>query len=63
VDVQPGDRVDSAQPLVTLEAMKTEAMIPAPADSEVIEVLVSPGDEVAPGTPLVVLGGSQTVTL
>jgi urea carboxylase len=59
VDVQPGDRVGAAQALVTLEAMKTEAMVPAPADGEVIEVLVSPGDEVAPGTPLVVLGGRQ----
>jgi urea carboxylase len=59
VDVQPGDRVGAAQALVTLEAMKTEAMVPAPADGEVIEVLVSPGDEVAPGTPLVVLGGRR----
>jgi urea carboxylase len=36
--------------------MKTEAMVPSPADGEVLEVLVSPGAEVAPGTPLVVLG-------
>ncbi|MDT7726765.1 MAG: urea carboxylase [Actinomycetota bacterium] len=56
VDVQPGDRVSRAQPLVTLEAMKTEAMVPSPADGEILEVLVSPGAEVAPGTPLVVLG-------
>jgi urea carboxylase len=34
-------------------------MIPAPADGEVLDVLVSPGDEVAPGTPLVVLAGRQ----
>jgi len=32
-------------------------MILAPADGEVLEVLVSPGDEVAPGTPLVILAG------
>ena len=51
-----GERVENAQSLVTLEAMKTEARIPAPAGGEVVEVLVSPGDQVAPGTPLVVLG-------
>ncbi|SFW89293.1 urea carboxylase [Amycolatopsis australiensis] len=56
VDVAAGERVEDAQPLVTLEAMKTEARIPAPASGEVVEVLVSPGDQVAPGTPLVVLG-------
>ncbi|WP_329049499.1 urea carboxylase [Amycolatopsis sp. NBC_01488] len=55
VDVAAGERVEGAQSLVTLEAMKTEARIPAPAGGEVIEVLVSPGDQVAPGTPLVVL--------
>ncbi|MFI5586763.1 urea carboxylase [Amycolatopsis sp. NPDC051758] len=56
VDVTAGERVEDAQSLVTLEAMKTEARIPAPASGEVVEVLVSPGDQVAPGTPLVVLG-------
>ncbi|MEV6623313.1 urea carboxylase [Amycolatopsis sp. NPDC051106] len=56
VDVTAGERVEDTQSLVTLEAMKTEARIPAPASGEVVEVLVSPGDQVAPGTPLVVLG-------
>ncbi|WP_410669173.1 urea carboxylase [Amycolatopsis sp. cmx-4-68] len=56
VDVAAGEHVEDAQSLVTLEAMKTEARIPAPVRGEVVEVLVSPGDQVAPGTPLVVLG-------
>jgi urea carboxylase len=56
VDTRPGDRVDAAQALVTLEAMKTEAVIPAPAAGVVMELLVSPGDQVAAGTPLAVLG-------
>jgi urea carboxylase len=56
VDVTAGQRVEGEQSLVTLEAMKTEARIPAPAGGKVVEVLVSPGDQVAPGTPLVVLG-------
>lgn len=55
VDVSVGQRVEDAQSLVTLEAMKTEARIPAPAGGKVVDVLVSPGDQVAPGTPLVVL--------
>jgi urea carboxylase len=57
VDVEPGKQIDRQETLVILEAMKTEARIPAPADGEVVEVLVSPGDQVAPGTPLVVLAG------
>ncbi|WP_328458691.1 urea carboxylase [Amycolatopsis sp. NBC_00438] len=56
VDVTVGQRVEDAQSLVALEAMKTEARIPAPSGGKVVEVLVSPGDQVAPGTPLVVLG-------
>jgi urea carboxylase len=51
-----GERVEHAQALVTPEAMKTAARIPAPASGEVVEVLVSPGDQVAPGTPSVVPG-------
>ncbi len=57
VDVEPGKQVEKQETLVILEAMKTEARIPAPAGGEVVEVLVSPGDQVAPGTPLVVLAG------
>ncbi|MBB5804722.1 urea carboxylase [Saccharothrix ecbatanensis] len=56
VDVKPGDRVRAGEPLLSLEAMKSEAVVPAPADGEVVEVLATPGDQVAPGTALVVLG-------
>jgi urea carboxylase len=55
VDVRQGEEVSEQQSLVVLEAMKTEARIPAPANGTVAEILVSPGDQVAPGTPLVVL--------
>ncbi|WP_370942733.1 urea carboxylase [Amycolatopsis sp. cg5] len=55
VDARPGDIVDTGDALVTLEAMKTETVIPSPAEYEVQEFLVSPGDEVAQGTPLAVL--------
>jgi hypothetical protein len=51
----PGERVEDTQALVTPEVMKTEARFPR-RRAEVVEVLVSPGDQVAPGTPSVVLG-------
>jgi urea carboxylase len=56
VDVKPGDRVRAGEPLLSLEAMKSEAVVLAPADGEVVEVPATPGDQVAPGTALVVLG-------
>nr|WP_042188873.1 urea carboxylase [Kibdelosporangium sp. MJ126-NF4]CEL18512.1 Urea carboxylase [Kibdelosporangium sp. MJ126-NF4]CTQ97996.1 Urea carboxylase (EC 6.3.4.6) [Kibdelosporangium sp. MJ126-NF4] len=56
VDVRPGDRVDKAQPLVALEAMKTETQLVAPAEGVVVDLLVQPGTQVAPGTAVAVLG-------
>nr|WP_225955031.1 urea carboxylase [Kibdelosporangium phytohabitans] len=56
VDVRPGDRVDKAQPLVALEAMKTETQLVAPAAGVVVDLLVQPGTQVAPGTAVAVLG-------
>jgi len=60
VDVRPGDRVRAGDPLVALEAMKTETVVPAAADGVVTEVLVTPGDQVGPGAALVVVAGSGT---
>jgi len=54
--VRPGDRVAAGDPLVALEAMKLETVLPAPADGVVVSVLVTPGAKVTPGVPLVVLG-------
>ncbi|RZS87548.1 urea carboxylase [Motilibacter rhizosphaerae] len=56
VDVRPGDRVRAGSPLLALEAMKLETVVPAPHDAEVVDVLVTPGTQVTPGAPLVVLG-------
>ncbi|TWP52279.1 5-oxoprolinase/urea amidolyase family protein [Lentzea tibetensis] len=55
VDVRPGDVVRAGDPLLALEAMKAESVVPAPRDGEVVEVLAGPGDQVGPGTPLVVM--------
>jgi urea carboxylase len=57
VDVKPGDHVRAGEPLLALEAMKSEAVVSAPADGEVVQVLAVPGEQVGPGTALVVLAG------
>jgi urea carboxylase len=56
VEVRPGASVDADQVLVVLEAMKTEMHVVAPVAGVVTEVLVVPGEQVAVGGPLVVMG-------
>ena len=53
--LRPGDRVRAGQPLLALEAMKLETVLTAPRDATIADILVSPGAQVAPGSPLVVL--------
>jgi urea carboxylase len=55
VEVAVGDRVAVGQPLVSLEAMKLETVLTAPADGVVTHVLVNTGSQVSPGDVLVVL--------
>jgi len=55
VAVAAGDRLDGGEPLVVLEAMKTETVIRAPAPGAVIEVCCEPGELVAPGRVLAVV--------
>jgi urea carboxylase len=56
VDVAVGDHVMAGQALLALEAMKMETVLTAPADGIVTRVLVEAGNQVDPGTPLVVVG-------
>jgi urea carboxylase len=58
VDVTVGQHVTAGQPLVVLEAMKTETALVAPIDGVVLQVLVEPGRQVAAGTPTVVIGAA-----
>jgi 3-methylcrotonyl-CoA carboxylase alpha subunit len=58
VRVGAGDRVESHQPLVVLEAMKMEQVVTAPYDAGVRTVDVEVGDRVASGAVLVVLEGT-----
>jgi urea carboxylase len=55
VDVNPGDRVNAGQRLLTLEAMKMETSLDSPVDGHVLDVLVGPGHQVSPGARLIVL--------
>ena len=54
--VKVGDLVQKGQPLAVMEAMKMEHTIAAPSDGTVLEVLYSPGDQVAEGAELLKLG-------
>jgi urea carboxylase len=62
VDVEVGERVVVGQPLLALEAMKMETVLTAPADGVVTRVLVEAGNQVDPGTPLVVVGPPGTAS-
>ncbi|MEU2735360.1 5-oxoprolinase/urea amidolyase family protein [Streptomyces sp. NPDC007095] len=55
LNVKPGDRVTTGQPLLALEAMKMESRLPAPMDGVVQQVLTKPGAQVEAGTALLVL--------
>ena len=55
VRVSSGERVESRQPLVVLEAMKMEQVVTAPYDGGVQSVDVAVGDQVATGAVLVTL--------
>ena len=51
--VGPGDSIAPEDPLVTLESDKATMDVPAPVGGVVKELLVSVGDKVSEGTPLV----------
>ena len=55
IEVQPGQNVKSGDVLLILEAMKMENEIMAPHDAVVDSVLVTKGQSVESGTPLVSL--------
>ena len=55
VSVTRGDRVDTGDTLLLLEAMKMEMPLRAPRSGVVAEVRCAAGDLVQPGVPLVVL--------
>ncbi|MGI9401768.1 MAG: biotin carboxylase N-terminal domain-containing protein [Rhizobiaceae bacterium] len=50
-----GQKVCRGEPLLALEAMKMEHVLPAPCDGRVVEVLVNIGDQVTDGMVLIKL--------
>ncbi len=56
VHVGPGAAVKAGDPLVIVEAMKMETVVPAPRAGTVTEVFVAEGDKVAVGDALVAIG-------
>jgi biotin carboxyl carrier protein len=55
--VAPGQAVVAGDPVVTLEAMKMEHVVAAPAAGRVGEVTVAVGDQVVRGQSLATLEG------
>ena len=56
--VKPGDAVEAEQPLITLESDKASMDVPSPGAGVISAVLVSVGDRVSEGTPIVELSKS-----
>ncbi|KAA9000647.1 urea carboxylase [Affinibrenneria salicis] len=57
--VQPGDRVEAGQPLIIVEAMKMELVIPSPQAGRVKRINCQPGRPVSPGDALLWLEEEQ----
>jgi acetyl-CoA carboxylase biotin carboxyl carrier protein len=53
--VEPGGEVKEGQIILIIEAMKTMNQIPAPRSGRVTEILVSDGQPVEYGEPLLVI--------
>ncbi|MHB8157097.1 MAG: biotin/lipoyl-containing protein [Desulfocucumaceae bacterium] len=55
VDVKVGDKVKQNDVVATIEAMKMFVKIYAPADGEVKEIKVAPGEVINPETVIMIL--------
>lgn len=55
IKVEVGDKVETGQPVLILEAMKMENVLNAPADGTVKDIKVAPGDNANQGDVLIVI--------
>ena len=62
VHVSAGDSVKAEDPLITLESDKAAMEVPSPREGTVEKVLVSVGDRVSEGSPVVTLSGAISGT-
>jgi acetyl-CoA carboxylase biotin carboxyl carrier protein len=53
--VEPGGEVTQGQVILIIEAMKTMNQIPSPRDGRVVDILVSDGQPVEYGEPLLII--------
>ena len=60
VHVTAGDSVKAEDPLITLESDKASMEVPSPREGTVEKVLVSIGDRVSEGSPIVTLGNAAS---
>jgi urea carboxylase len=51
--------VVAGEKLMSLEAMKMESSVTASAHGTITEIYVRPGDQVAPGQPLLAISGAH----
>ncbi|MCU0304767.1 MAG: biotin/lipoyl-binding protein [Thermoanaerobaculales bacterium] len=61
--VKAGDTVQAGQPLLVMEAMKMENVVPAPHRGTIRAVFVAEGDTVGEGDPLVEVARPEMTTL
>jgi pyruvate/2-oxoglutarate dehydrogenase complex dihydrolipoamide acyltransferase (E2) component len=56
--VQPGDRVERDQPIITIESDKTVLDVPSPASGRVALIYVSRGESIMENDPILELEAS-----
>jgi biotin carboxyl carrier protein len=55
VHVKPGETVKMDDPICVLEAMKMENEVASPADGDIVDLRVEPGDTVAAGQVIAIV--------
>ena len=62
ISVKVGDLIDAEQEIIVLESDKATMEVPAPIAGKVTEILISVGDKVSAGTPVVIVEGEGEAT-